>query len=147
MGSELTNEDLVRGVLSPQLEFSGPFPMRKIGKRTGGQSQRGCPLKSHVHDESAPGPFQVNEELLGVQAAAESSQRAVAADASMARHNDRERVLSDGSAYGPDSFWVANDFGDVFIADQFSVGDGEQCLPYFEPEKGSPQAPVQDRTV
>ncbi len=121
--------------------------MRKIGKRTGGQSQRGCPLKSHVHDESAPGPFQVNEELLGVQAAAESSQRAVAADASMARHNDRERVSSIAPPTALTAFGLPMSFSDVFIADQFSVGDGAQCLPYFELKGGTPQAPVQDRTV
>jgi hypothetical protein len=91
---------------------------------------------SHVHDDSALGSLQVNKALLGVQAAAESGQRAVAADASMAWHNYRERVLSDGSAYGPGGSWAADGFSDGLIANQLPIGDGEQYLPYIELKRG-----------
>ena len=95
------------------------------------------PLNISVGDGSEPGSFQVNEALLSVQAATETGQSTVAADTSMAGHNDGYRVSSVGSANGSDGFGVANSFSDGFVADQFSVGDSAQCLPYFE-LKGSP---------
>jgi hypothetical protein len=64
--------------------------------------------------------FQVDEALLCVQAAAETGQRAVAADTPMAWHNDGRWVSSAGCAQGPDGFGVANGFGDGFACHTLS---------------------------
>ena len=75
------------------------------------------------------GPFQGEELLLGVQSAPVPGQRSVLADDSMARNDDRYRIVMIGQSDGAGRPRLTEISGDSAVAPGPSVGDLEKFPP------------------
>jgi len=83
--------------------------------------------------------FEIEQEFLCREAAAESGQTTVGGDDSMARHNDGNRVVMVRLTYRSRGKRRSNFSGELGVGPSLSVRDAQECLPATLVEFGTAQ--------